>query len=282
MPTRGARSAGSVRVAEGAPPAYRLDGVTFRYPGAPAAAVREVRMELRAAAFTAIIGPNGAGKSTLVRLLAGIAQPSEGTVWLDGRPLPDWSRRALSRRLAVVAQDDPPPALRLSLGAYVELGRNPHVNPWAALGPTDREVAARALAWADLAGLASRALDELSGGERQRAKLARALVQEPEVLVVDEPSAHLDLRHALWVFEALRDRVREQALTVICITHDMHLASRYADHLVLMSRGRVSARGLPGDVLRSPALEDAYDCELSVETLGEFGHSVFPVRTRPR
>lgn len=265
---------------ERAPAAYAIEGVTFRYPRAGTAAVRELACELRTAAFTAIIGPNGAGKSTLVRLLGGILAPTRGRVWLDGRPLREWRRRALSRRVAVVSQDDPPPGLRLSLRAYVDLGRNPHVNPWAPLRSRDREATARALAWADLGELASRPLAELSGGERQRAKLARALAQAPGILLLDEPSAHLDLRHALWVFEALRTRVRDEALTVICVTHDMQLASRYADHLVLMSRGRIVAAGLPGDVLGSPALADAYDCEVSVASVGELGYSVLPVRAR--
>ena len=267
---------------ERATAAYRIEDVTFRYPRAAAAAVRELTCELRTATFTAIIGPNGAGKSTLVRLLGGILAPRRGSVWLDGRPLVEWNRRARSRRVAVVSQDDPPAGLRLSLRAYVDLGRNPYVNPWAPLRSGDREATARALAWADLEELGPRLLAELSGGERQRAKLARALAQAPGILVLDEPTAHLDLRHALWVFDALRARVRDEALTVICVTHDMQLASRYADHLILMSRGRIVAAGPPDAVLGSPALADAYDCEVRVASVGELGHSVLPVRARPR
>ena len=269
-------------MAERSGTAYALCGVTFRYPRGPAAAVRGVTLQLRATAFTVVVGPNGAGKSTLVRLLGGIVEPTEGAVHLHGRPLPEWRRRALSRRLAVVSQDAPPPGLGISLQAYVELGRNPYVNPWASLGLRDREVTARSLSWAGLDRLASRPLSELSGGERQRAKLARALAQEPGVLVLDEPSAHLDFRHALWVFEALRARVRNEGLTVICITHDLQLASRYADRLILMSRGAVVSDGSPAEVLRSSALEDAYGCEVRVEPLGELGHSVLPVRGRPQ
>ena len=269
-------------MAERSGAAYGLAGVTFRYPRGSVPAVWGVTLHLRETAFTAVVGPNGAGKSTLVRLLGGIVEPTEGTVRLHGRPLPDWRRRALSRRLAVVSQDAPPPGLGISLQAYVELGRNPYVNPWASLGRRDREVTAHALSWAGLEHLSSRPLGELSGGERQRAKLARALAQEPGVLVLDEPSAHLDFRHALWVFEALRTRVRDEGLTVICITHDLQLASRYADRLILLSRGTVVADGSPAEVLRSSALEDAYDCEVRVEPLGELGHSVLPVRGRPQ
>ncbi|MDE2879716.1 ABC transporter ATP-binding protein [Candidatus Palauibacter soopunensis] len=262
--------------------AYRLENVTFRYPSASSPALKDLSLEFGVAAFTAVIGPNGAGKSTLVRLLGGILDPSEGSVRLDGRPLVSWDRSALARRTAVVSQDAPPEALRVSLHGYVELGRNPYVSPWAPLAPRDREVIGNALRWAGLEHLARRPLAELSGGERQRAKLARAIVQEPGVLILDEPSAHLDFRHALWIFDALRERVRDRALTVICITHDMQLASRYADRMILLAQGEAVAAGPPGDVLGSPALASTYGCEVRVESLGDLGHSVLPVRARSR
>ncbi|WP_420440929.1 ABC transporter ATP-binding protein [Candidatus Palauibacter sp.] len=262
--------------------AYRLEDVTYRYPSASAPALKGLSLEFGAAAFTAVIGPNGAGKSTLVRLLGGILDPSGGSVRLDGRPLVSWDRPALARRTAVVSQDAPPEALRVSLHGYVELGRNPYVSPWAPLAPRDREVIGNALAWAGLEHLADRPLAELSGGERQRAKLVRAIVQEPGVLILDEPSAHLDFRHALWIFDALRQRVRDRGLTVICITHDMQLASRYADRMILLAAGEVVAAGPPGDVLGSPALASTYGCDVRVESLGDLGHSVLPVRARSR
>lgn len=261
---------------------YCLEDVTFRYPSASNPALEGLSLEFGIATFTAVIGPNGAGKSTLVRLLGGILEPSGGSVRLDGRPLPSWDRPALARRTAVVSQDAPPEALRVSLQGYVELGRNPYVSPWAPLTVRDREVIEGALEWADLRHLAARPLAELSGGERQRAKLARAIAQEPGVLILDEPSAHLDFRHALWIFDALRERVHEQALTVICTTHDMQLASRYADRMILLAAGEAVAAGPPGEVLASPALAATYGCEVRVESLGDLGHSVLPVRARPR
>ena len=262
--------------------AYRLEDVTYRYPSASAPALKGLSLEFGAAAFTAVIGPNGAGKSTLVRLLGGILDPSGGSVRLDGRALVSWDRPALARRTAVVSQDAPPEALRVSLHGYVELGRNPYVSPWAPLARRDREVIGNALAWAGLEHLANRPLAELSGGERQRAKLARAIVQEPGILILDEPSAHLDFRHALWIFDALRQRVRDRALAVICITHDMQLASRYADRMILLAAGEAVAAGPPGEVLGSPALASTYGCDVRVESLGDLGHSVLPVRAHPR
>lgn len=261
--------------------AYRLEDVTFRYPSASDPALASLSLGFEESAFTAVIGPNGAGKSTLVRLLGGILEPSDGSISLDGRPLASWDRSALARRTAIVSQDAPPAALRVSLQSYVELGRNPYVSPWAPLGARDREVVDEALAWANLGHLATRPLAELSGGERQRAKLARAIAQEPGVLILDEPSVHLDFRHALWIFDALRGRVRDRALTIICITHDMQLASRYADRMILLAAGEAMAAGLPGDVLASPALGAAYGCEVRVDSLEELGHYVLPVRERP-
>ena len=263
------------------PAAYRLERVAFRYPSAPAPALRRLSAKLAASAFTAIVGPNGAGKSTLVRVLGGLLAPSSGTVSFGGRPLASWSRAELARSVAVVSQDATPAALRVSLRAYVELGRNPYLNPWTGLGSRDRAIIARSLRWANLEHLAARPLGELSGGERQRAKLARALAQEPTVLILDEPTAHLDFRHALWVFDALREHVRDDALTVICVTHDLQLASRYADHLILLARGEAVAAGDPGEVLHSRALAATYGCEVRVDSLGELGYSVLPVRAPP-
>ncbi len=262
-------------------PAFSLSGAGYHYPKAEQPALQDVELELDRRTFSAIIGPNGAGKSTLVRLLGGVVRPTRGKVAVLGRESGDWDRTALATRLAIVSQDAPPDALAINVRAYVELGRNPYVSPWAALGSHDHDMVDRALAWADLRGLELRTLAELSGGERQRAKLARALAQEPEILVLDEPSAHLDFRHALWVFDALRALVRDDGVTVVCITHDMHLASRHAERLVLLSAGRVVATGQPQAVLTSPELARAYGCEIRVEAHGELGHYVLPVRARP-
>ncbi|MCG8469245.1 MAG: ABC transporter ATP-binding protein [Gemmatimonadetes bacterium] len=259
--------------------AYELTGVSFTYPGVGLPAVHDLSLRAERRAVTAIIGPNGAGKSTVVRLLGGALRPSRGSVRFLGRELAEWDRGALSRRVAVLSQEAPP-GVPLSVREYVELGRSPYVGPWSSLGPRDREVVEAALARTDLVSLQERALTELSGGERQRAKLARALAQEPEVLVLDEPTAFLDLGHALWTFEALADLVRDDGVSALCVTHDVNLASRFASTLALMAEGRLIAQGAPTDVLASDALGEAYGCDIRVERRAGLGHFVLPVRVR--
>jgi len=258
-------------------PAFSISGVSFTYPGAQAPALQDLSLEVEVAEFTALIGPNGAGKSTIVRLLGGLSRPAAGSIRCLGVDLADWDRGALARRVAVVAQEAGS-QLPLSVLEYVELGRNPYVGPWSALASADHQVVEEALSRTDLSDLRGRPLSELSGGERQRTRLARALAQEPEVLVLDEPTAFLDFRHALWTFETLADLVAKREMTVVCVTHDMNLASRHATKLVLLSDGEVAAAGTPEAVLCSPALAEAYGCEVRVERPSGLGHCVLPVR----
>ncbi len=262
--------------------AFSISGVTFTYRGSPIPAIRDLSLEIGPRQFTALIGPNGAGKSTLVRLLAGLSPPDCGTIQCLGVELGDWNRARLARRVAVVAQE-PASVVALSVQEYVALGRNPYVGPWSALGASDHEVVEAALARTDLSDLRGRQLAELSGGERQRTRLARALAQEPEILVLDEPTAFLDFRHALWTFQTLEDLVTHHEMTVVCVTHDMNLASRHATRLVLVGDGRLLAVGDPGSVLSRATLAEAYGCEVAIEHRPGLGHCVLPVRalTKP-
>jgi len=257
------------------PAAFELLGAGVRYRDGEPEALRDVDLRVDAGGLTAVLGPNGAGKTTLVRLLTGVLEPTRGEARFLDRPLAKWPRRELARRLAVVTQE-PPPAVPLTVREYVALGRTPYMSPWSAPGPAERALVARTLERTGLGPLERRPVSDLSGGERQRAKLARALAQEPEVLVLDEPTAHLDLGHALWVFDAMRELVMQQGITVLCITHDMNLASRRAERLVLIGRGRVLADGAPRDVLVPPVLEAAYGGSVEVHDLGASGLAVLP------
>ncbi len=256
--------------------AFETSGLRFAYPGTGGDALATADLRIQSGRWTAIVGPNGAGKSTLVRLLSGVLRPGGGTIRFRGRPLAAWDRLALARCLAVVGQE-PPPAIPLSVREYVELGRNPYVRPWAPLEPTDHRVVGDALGRVELAGLAERGLDQLSGGERQRAKLARALAQEPDVLLLDEPTAHLDLGHAVWFFELLRELRDRDGVTIVSVTHDLNLASRFADGVILMSAGHVVATGEPGAVLVPDVLARTYGWPVRVEDLGELGRLVVPL-----
>lgn len=258
-------------------PAFIIRDLSYRYKGAPTRALEGITLDVYAHEFTAVIGPNGAGKSTLVRVMGGILAPTHGSIECLERPLYEWDRRALARRLAVVAQEPTPTGSSLTVRDYVQLGRNPHARVWAPLSVRDGKIVDEALEQTHLRGLQDRALTELSGGEQQRTKLARAFAQEPDVILFDEPTVHLDLRHALWTFSFMKDLVQRSGVTIICVTHDMNLASRHADKMALVSEGGVSSWGEPGEVLSSLALSEAYECDLQVEVTPGLGYYVLPI-----
>ena len=236
--------------------AWRLDGVSYAYRGSPGRALDQVSATFRSGRCTAILGPNGSGKSTLLRLLLGTLQPEAGTIELDFRPLTSWSRRDLALTVGVVPQDEEI-SFPITVRELVAMGRYPHLGALQSERAVDREAIAAALERCDLRGLADRPVQTLSGGERQRARLARALAQQPRILALDEPTRALDIRHEMEILELLRSLVHD-GVTVLLVTHHLNLAARYADELLLLDRGRVSAVGSPDDVLRRERLEQVY------------------------
>lgn len=206
-----------------------------------------VNLDLAAGEAVALVGPNAAGKSTLLRALAGLLSPVRGSVWLKDRPLPRWGRDALARTLALVTpEEEGPQALRVE--DRVALGRYPHRGPFRPFTAQDEAAVARSLRRTGTQHLAGRRLDTLSAGERQLAALARALAQEPEVLLLDEPGAHLDVGHQLQLFRVL-DEVRACGVAVLAVVHDLQRAAAWAERMVLISQGRVAGVGPPAAVL---------------------------------
>lgn len=244
-------------------------------------AVAEVSLECPARMHTIIVGPNGAGKSTLLRLLLGILEPEHGEALFRGRPSSSWPRRELARCVGVVTQEEPV-HFPLAVWEYVEMGRHPYLRAWAGLAREDRQIVWEAIERTGLAELVWRDVSRLSAGEMQRARLARALAQSPRHLVLDEPTAHLDLGHEMEFFELVSDLVREKGLDVISITHNLNLAARYADHLVLLVGGRVEALGRPSDVLVPERLESAFGWPVRVLNLGALGRQVVPLSAASR
>ena len=226
-------------------------------------------------AWTAIVGPNGAGKSTLLRAVAGL-QRHDGRVLVDGT---DSAALAPRERAAIIGYAPQVPVLPegIVVRDYVLLGRTPYHPLLASARGTDHAVVEDALARLDLASLADRPLRTLSGGERQRAVLARALAQQPRLLLLDEPTAALDLGHAQQLLELVDDLRREHGLTVLSTLHDLALAGQYADRLVLLDAGRVVAAGAPGEVLTSDSLARHYGANAEVVE-GPGGLRVHPVR----
>ncbi|MBX6333064.1 MAG: ABC transporter ATP-binding protein [Gemmatimonadaceae bacterium] len=213
-------------------------------------------MEIAAGTTTAIVGPNGAGKSTLLHVLLGLVAPSAGTVLFRGRAITAWPRAELARAIGAVPQEEVPP-FPLTVRELVAMGRYPHLGTWQRERREDRDAIADAMRRCDVDALAERAVGTLSGGERQRVRLARALAQRPQVLALDEPTAALDVRHEMAMFELLRSATAS-GLTVVLVTHHLNLAARYADAIVLLDRGRVVARGAPAEVFTAERAESVF------------------------
>jgi iron complex transport system ATP-binding protein len=231
--------------------------------GAAAPIVDGVSLRVESGGWLGVIGPNGAGKSTLLKAIAGLL-PYQGTVTLDPEPA-GRTRRDLARMVAYVAQQPVLPP-DISVHDYVMLGRTPYLGYLGSPGRWDREIAQAAVARLELEGLARRRLGTLSGGERQRVTLARALAQQPRVLLLDEPTSALDLGHQQQVLE-LVDRLRlDDGLTVISTLHDLNAAAQYAQRLVLLNRGRVAAAGKPAEVLSVSRVREVYHALVSVTT----------------
>ena len=220
-------------------------GIGVTYDGTQA--VVDVDLEVAAGEWVAIVGPNGAGKTSLLRALAGTI-PYRGAVALDGIEMSSLPRRVAARRRAVVAQRSTLPD-GMVVSDYVLLGRTPHLGYLGVESDRDVEISLGALRRLAAAGLADRRLGSLSGGERQRVVLARALAQEADVLLLDEPTTSLDVGNAQQVLELVDELRLERGMAVVAAIHDLTLAGQYADRLVLLDRGRVVAQGTPEEVL---------------------------------
>lgn len=217
--------------------------------------------------ITAIIGPNGAGKTTLMRALNGALEPMEGEILLDERPLRDYARRAVSRRITVVAQEAelrfPVTVMEFVLGGrYAWAG----AGAWGWETSRDIEIALETLRETKLMEYSARLMNELSGGERQRAVLARALATEAAILLLDEPTANLDLAHQAAVLCLVRARCDERGASAIVVTHDINLAAEFADHVLLIKDGRAVAGGTPREVLKPLMLREVFEIQVLVDT----------------
>jgi iron complex transport system ATP-binding protein len=220
--------------------------------------VSDVSLALPRTAFAALIGPNGCGKSTLLRLLAGLLRPWQGQVTLDGAALGSIPRRRLAMRIAYVPQElttvFPFTALEVVL-----TGRAPYTPRFSLEGEQDRTIAMEALGALGAQHLAERPMTELSGGEKQLVAVARALAQQPELLLLDEPAASLDLKHRAQLVAALRRLREERGLTALVVTHDLELLDPAFDHVFAMRGGSLAAEGAPREVLREDSLKEIYE-----------------------
>ena len=254
------------------------DHVSFRYAADGPLVVDDLTVRLADGALVGILGPNGSGKTTLLRLLSGTRRPSAGQVMLDKQSLHRMSRRDVARRIAVVPQDTEL-AFEYSAIEIVLMGRHPHLGVFTVEGPDDIRIAREALAATGTAHLADRPFHELSGGEKQRVVIAAALAQSAGLLLLDEPTASLDLGYQLEVSSLLQRLNQDQGVTMAISTHDLNLAAAICRELILMRDGRVLATGPTSEVLTPENVRRLYDVEADVHIHGDTGHmTVVPVR----
>lgn len=254
-------------------PMLEVRDLTFGYPGQTL--LEDVQLSVQSGEMIGLLGPNGSGKTTLLRLVAGLLHPQKGQILLDGRALADWGRRRVAQRLAVVPQEFQVP-FAFTVEQMVALGRTPFISLFGSRTDRDREIVRTAMRQAEVDVLAERIFNEMSGGERQRVLLAMALAQQPHLLLLDEPTSHLDIKYQLEMLDLLKRFNRETGVTVLAAMHDLNLAARYFPRLVLFQRGIV-ADGGPAEVLEPELLRRVYGIAVQVGVmLGAEHLSVLP------
>ena len=255
--------------------------LSFAYRSGAPLVVDGVSIALARGGLVGILGPNGSGKTTLLKILSGALAPSAGSIWLDNRPLGEWPRRALARRIALVPQETYAP-FDFTVLDIVLMGRYPHLGTFALEGPADLAIARQALAATGTTAFETRSFGTLSGGEKQRVVIASALAQTPEVLLLDEPTASLDVGHQLEVQVLLSRLNLDHGVTMVLSTHDLNFAAALCRHLILLRNGRVVAQGPTEEVLTPGTVRALYGVEADVQLHPRTGHlTVTPIARVP-
>ena len=249
-------------------PLFEAEHLSYRYPGGPLA-VRDVSLSVAAGSMTAIIGANGSGKTTLIRMRAGLLRPAKGRILLQGVDLAKLEARARARQLAYMPQTTVAAFPFRALDVVLS-GRTPHIPEFRLEGLHDRQRALEALESTGAAHLAHRAITSLSGGERQMVILARAIAQEPRLLLLDEPSTSLDLKHRAELMRTLARLRRDRGISALMITHDLQLTGPVFDQMIALRDGQVLAQGRPDEVLDAAILSEVYgEPNVRAQRIGE-------------
>ena len=252
--------------------AFTVDNISFSYD-LVTPVLRDVSFAVHKGEFLSLVGPNGSGKTTLLRLLDRIFDPSRGRILLSGQPLSKFSRSAIAQKMAFVPQDGGP-QFPFTVHEIILMGRAPYTRGMAFENAHDREVAREMMKLTDIEHLADHSITDLSGGERQRAFIARAFAQEPEILLLDEPNAHLDIAHQVDIFRIIKTFNTQRGLTVVSVSHDLNLAAAYSDRVAMFLSGSLVALGTPREVLTKKCIEQVFRTEVLIDE--------HPTRCTPR
>jgi iron complex transport system ATP-binding protein len=260
-------------------PALQAQHVSFAYGTRPV--LRDVTLAVPRGAMLALAGPNGSGKSTLLALLAGTRRTRQGMVTVDGRPIAEYERRALARLVAVVPQDTTV-TFPYTVAEMVLMGRAPHRPPLGLEGPRDVAIAEQVMTETGILHLAARRVHELSGGERQRVVVARALAQEPTILLLDEPTTHLDIRHAVEILDLVAAVNRARGVTVVAVLHDLTSAALYFERIAFLRDGALVADGAPRDTITTATVRAVFDADVRIDVDADGVPAIRPVRRARR
>ena len=259
--------------------AIELQNISAGYPGRPV--LRDLSLAIQAGETVALLGPNGAGKSTLLQVMTGQHRAATGTVRLFGRNVRQLPAAERARLVSVVPQQLDVP-MAFTVEEMVTMGRTATLSRWQGPSAADRRIVEQSMAYADVLDLRGRLFQEMSGGERQRVMIALALAAEPQLILLDEPTSHLDMNHRLEVLELISRLNCERGVAIVMVAHDLSLAAEFFPRLVMLdAHGRIAADGPPAAVLNEATIESVYHCRVSVHPDPDGGAlRVFPKRTR--
>ncbi|MBW1699374.1 MAG: ABC transporter ATP-binding protein [Deltaproteobacteria bacterium] len=249
--------------------AIDIQNITHCYGYQPV--LKDISLSIREGTFFTILGPNGSGKTTLMKIISGIEKPRQGSVKIIGQPLERYKPKNLARTVAFLPQTISVD-FQFTVTELILMGRAPHQGILGLEDQNDRRAATEAMRFVGVEHLADRKLDQLSGGERQRVYIAKAICQEPKIILLDEPTAFLDLAHQIHIMNLMERLKTEKGVTVVMVSHDVNLAAMYAECLMLLKDGKIVKTGPPNDVLTGPTLEKTYECLLFIDKspIGDF------------
>ena len=239
-----------------------IDNISFRYQAVDV--LSELELEIKQGEFWGIIGPNGSGKSTLLKILSKILHPQEGVVFLEGWDINRVARKELAKQVAMVPQDTSV-GFNFSVEEIVAMGRTPYLCRFDKEKMEDKQIISEAMQMAKCWDLKDRLINELSGGERQRVILARALAQEPRLLLLDEPTSHLDISYQTEIFDLLKRLNQQFEITIVAVLHDLNLAAQYCQNLLLLHKGKIFSGGKPAEVISQDNIREVYQTEVMIQ-----------------